>query len=300
MARTPTPRLPRFFHRLCHAYLNFSTHDGTLVAGGIAYYLALSLFPLLMVLVAGLGYALEWTARGQDAQQRILEAIEQQASADLSDQVRRLLNATGERAPAGGVIGFCMLVVAAIAIFAHLDYAFDRIWNFARPRHETWRTWIARRLIRRLKSLVMLIAAGGFVLAVMVASIVWTGVQSAALQDVEDHPWLPWLANIAITTALNFLAFVLMYRFLPKAKVRWLEAVDGAVIAAALWEAGRQLLALYLLRQNFPSAYGVIGSFIAIMLWAYYAMIVTLFGAEFVHVLQQERIRQDRKDSADT
>lgn len=283
-------RLPRFIQRLWRAYLGFNKHDGTLVAAGIAYYLALSFFPLLMVLVAGLGYALEWTARGQDAQQRILAAIEQQASADLSDQVRRLLNATGQRAPAGGVIGACMLVIAAIAIFAHLDYAFDRIWNFARPRHETWWTWIGRRLIRRLKSLIMLIAAGGFVLAVMVASIVWTGVQTAALRDVENYPWLPWVANIGITTTLNFIAFTFMYRFLPKAKVRWGEAIDGAIIAAAFWEAGRQLLALYLLRQNFPSAYGVIGSFIAIMLWAYYAMIVALFGAEFVHAIYQERV----------
>lgn len=282
-------KYPRFLHRLWRASLSFNEHDGTLVAAGIAYYLALSFFPLLMVMVAGLGYALEWTARGQDAQQRILAAIEQQASADLSDQVKRALNATGNRAQAGGAIGFGMLLVAAIAIFAHVDYAFDRIWNLARRPTETWWVWIARRLIRRFKSLVMLMAAGGFVLAVMVASIVWSGFQAAALKDVEAYPWLPWVANIAITMALNCVAFAFMYRFLPKAKVRWIEAIDGAIVAAALWEVGRQLLALYLLRLNFPSAYGVIGSFIAIMLWAYYAMIVALFGAEFVHAIQQER-----------
>ncbi len=267
----------------------FNDHEGTLAAAGIAYYLALSFFPLLLVLVAGLGYALEWTAKGQDAQQRILAAIEQQASSDLSEQIKRALTATGAKAPAGGAIGFGMLVIAAVAIFAQVDYALDRIWDIAARPHESWWAWIGRRLIRRLKSLMMLVGVGAFVLAVMVASVVWSGVQSTAFRDTKAYPWLPWVAGVAITMALNCVAFAFMYRFLPRARVRWLEAFDGAIVAAALWEVGRQLLALYLLRQNFPSAYGVIGSFIAIMLWAYYAMLVALFGAEFVHAIQQER-----------
>ena len=52
-----------------------------------------------------------------------------------------------------------------------------------------------------------------------------------------------------------------------------------------LWEAGRQALAAYLLHLNYPSAYGIIGSFIAVMLWAYYAALVILFGAEYVRVI---------------
>ena len=34
----------------------------------------------------------------------------------------------------------------------------------------------------------------------------------------------------------------------------------------------------------------VIGSFLAIMLWAYYAMLIVLFGAEYVRVRQHERV----------
>ena len=55
------------------------------------------------------------------------------------------------------------------------------------------------------------------------------------------------------------------------------------------WEIGRQVLSIYFLRLKNPTAYGVIGSFMAIMLWAYYAMLVVLFGAEYVRVRQRER-----------
>ena len=55
-----------------------------------------------------------------------------------------------------------------------------------------------------------------------------------------------------------------------------------------MWEGGRQALAAYLLRLNYPSAYGVIGSFLAIMLWAYYASLVIIFGAEYVRVLREQ------------
>ena len=38
---------------------------------------------------------------------------------------------------------------------------------------------------------------------------------------------------------------------------------------------------MYLVREGYTSAYGVIGSFLAIMLWTYYAMLVVFFGAEY-------------------
>jgi membrane protein len=54
-------------------------------------------------------------------------------------------------------------------------------------------------------------------------------------------------------------------------------------VAGVAWEIGRQLLALLIVGKSY-TAYGVIGSFIVLMLWFYYASVVLLFGAEFVQV----------------
>jgi membrane protein len=94
---------------------------------------------------------------------------------------------------------------------------------------------------------------------------------------------------LGINLPLNLAAFTVMYLIIPKVRIRFVDAARGGLLAAVLWEGGRLALAAYLLHLNYPSAYGVIGSFIAIMLWAYYATLVVFFGAEYVRVLWEER-----------
>ena len=105
--------------------------------------------------------------------------------------------------------------------------------------------------------------------------------------------------GLLINVCLNFCAFTLIYRFVPRVNIRWAEALRGASVAAILWETGRQMLRIYLVRQGYPTAYGVIGSFLAIMLWAYYAMIVVFFGAEYTRVVREENLAQDRNARRD-
>src|SRR4051812_6888767 len=97
--------LPRkLARRLWTAHLNFQDHEGTLSAAGIAYYVALSFFPLLLVLVAGLSSVLQWTEFGQSARDELRKVIAQQASPDLAQQVDRSLKVVSDKAPAGGPI----------------------------------------------------------------------------------------------------------------------------------------------------------------------------------------------------
>src|SRR4029078_8037408 len=95
-----------FGRRLWVAHLNFQEHDGTLSAAGIAYYVALSFFPLLLVLVAGLSWVLQWTQVGQRAWRTVHDAIPNQLSPDLAQQVGRTLQTVSARAASSGPIGF--------------------------------------------------------------------------------------------------------------------------------------------------------------------------------------------------
>jgi membrane protein len=290
MANMIVPR--KLARRLWLAHLGFQDHEGVLSAAGIAYYVALSFFPLLLVLVAGLGTVLTWTETGQEAQQELLTAIGHQASPDLAEQVGKSLEAVKQKAPAGGPIGFLALVISAIAIFAQLDAAFDRIWRLPVDPHATWLDWVERLVFQRLKALGMLIGVGGFIVLVMVTSMVWSGIEKSLEPQIAMGPWFHWASSLWINLLLNWMAFTMIYRVVPKHVIRWRDAVRGGFLSAILWEIGRQALAAYLLHLNYPSAYGIIGSFIAVMLWAYYAALVVLFGAEYVRVLSEERQEQ--------
>ena len=270
--------------RFYNAYLGFQEHEDTLSAAGIAYYIALSFFPLLLVLVAGLGWVLQWTHFGQHAQEQLLDTIKQQASANLAEQVQASLQAVSNRASAGGPIGFFVLVISAIVIFTQLDAALDRIFKVPSDPHEGWLSWIWRLVFQRLKALGMLLGVGGFIVLVMIASMVWQAMES----QVEFGPWIRWATGFWVNLVLNVLAFTVLYRVVPKLAIRWWDAFWGGLLAAVLWEVGRQALSAYLLHLNYPSAYGIIGSFLAVMLWAYYGVLVILFGAEYVRVLREE------------
>src|SRR6185503_19729478 len=112
MASMTLPR--KLARRLWTAHLNFQDHEGTLSASGIAFYVALSFFPLLLVLVAGLSWILQWTQIGQNAWQALHDAISNQLSPDLAKQVGLTLRTVSDRAPSSGPIGFLVLVASAI------------------------------------------------------------------------------------------------------------------------------------------------------------------------------------------
>jgi membrane protein len=289
----------QFFARIFAAYHHFADRGGTMLAAAIAYYLAFSLFPLLLVLVAGIGWAFRATAAGHDAQQRVLAAIADQASPTLRDQIERAFNAVEQRAGASGSFGIVVLLVASVAIFTQLDYAFDRLWDRPSQGEQGVRKWLANLIFVRLKALLMLIGVGAFVIAVMVASIVWQGVESAVQSTVAVPAWLQQSTQPLLHVGLNFLAFAALYAFVPKTHVRAKAAFASGALAALLWEIGRQVLAAYVLRRNLPTAYGVIGSFMAIMLWTYYAMIVILFGAAYAKLVNDEETspKLDRPES---
>jgi membrane protein len=86
--------------------------------------------------------------------------------------------------------------------------------------------------------------------------------------------------QLGISATINFVVFTCIYKWVPRVRVQWRAAAAGGVLAAIVWEIGRIVLSALLIGQKY-SAYGVIGAFLAIMLWAYYAVSVVFVGAVF-------------------
>jgi membrane protein len=202
--------------------------------------------------------------------------------------VGRTLQTVSARASSSGPIGFLVLLLSSVAIFAQLDAAFDRTWRMPTDPHASWVYWVKRLVFKRLKALGMLVGLGGFVVLTMIASMIVRGIEQAIQPQVPIGPWVEWATGLWVNLLLNLFAFTVIYRVVPKAKIGWWEALRGGLLSALLWELGRQALTSYFLHLNYPSAYGIIGSFIAVMLWAFYASVVLLFGAEYVRVLSTE------------
>jgi membrane protein len=258
------------------------------MAAAVAYYLGLSFFPLLLVLIAGVGLFFRYSQLGQSAEDQVLAALGEHLAPSLRDQVRQALAQVKDRSALNGPVALAGLVIAAMAVFTQFDRAFDRIWSHQEPEQHGILASIQNVLVVRGVAFLMLLGIGLIVVVIFLGGLALSTVQKLT-DDLLPAPNAVWtLAQIGMTLSLNALVFMLLYRWLPQRDVRWGDALRGAVVAAIGWEIGRHVLAFFIVGK-YATAYGVVGSFIAIQLWCYYALIVVFLGAEYIQELIHER-----------
>jgi membrane protein len=262
-------------------------HDGLLLSAAMAYYAAFSLLPLCLVLIAVLGFVMRLSARAEDARQQLLEVVGRNGGPWLADQLQALLAGVKSSATLGGPIGVITLLVAAIGVFLQLDAMFDKIWGTARSGQTTWLGYLRTVLLGRLTAFIMLLAVGALLIASLLTDVVLTAVRIQVEQFPGGEAVSHW-SQTGTTLLVNAILFGLLYKALPKAPVRWRHALSGGVLASLIWYVGQRLLVALVIGKGY-TAYGLVGSFMAVMLWLYYASATVFLGAEFVRALGGEK-----------
>ncbi|MEZ6132783.1 MAG: YihY/virulence factor BrkB family protein [Planctomycetaceae bacterium] len=279
--KNPFANLPRTWNR-------FNDDNGSLLAAGVAYYGALSFFPLLLTLISGVGLVLQFTSAGQNAEAQLLETVGTQFSPALQDHVATAMEQVRDGAGTSGPIGLITLMFGAMAIFIQFENAFDVIWNVEAPESKGALHAVKRVMFQRLLAFVMLAGLGVLLLAILVCGIALSVAAdySKSMLPRSDILWAS--VQHVLPVVLNTAVFSLIYRWLPKPDVRWSEALQGALFAGIVWEIGRNVLTHFLVGSTYSSAYGVVGSFIAVLLWIYYAVTVLFLGAEYIQCICQQ------------
>lgn len=284
-----TAWLKSFFPNLRDAAIRWSEDDASSLAASVAYYLALSLFPMMLLLTSGIGLLLEFSNIGRDAESKVLLAVEQQASPIVKQQIEQVLRQLRNQSVVSGPFGIAAAILAAIGVFAQIDRGFDRIFRIPPQKAETVRRTIYRIIRHRCLAFLMLVSLGGTILVLFASSMLMAQFRSVTGSSLPSFQHVFRFFDTAVTVGLNGALFGFVYRWLPKKRVHWLDAIRGGLLAACIWELGRTLLGVFFIGMRYTSAYGVIGSFIAILLWCYYGISILFFGAEYVQVLEQRR-----------
>ena len=267
--------------------------DGMLLSAAMAYYAAFSLFPLCLVLIAGLGLVMRFSSKAQNAQEQLISLVSENTSSWLAGQLQTILAGVETNAALGGPLGLLVLLAAAIGIFVQLDTIFDRIWGAQRRKQQGMLGSVKRALVERLTAFLMLLGLGGLLVVLFLADMVLAGLRPYVSQlPAGNYAWQG--IQLIISLSLNAILFGALYKALPKERVAWRDAFAGGVLVALVWELGQQVLAPFVIGEKY-SAYGVVGSFIAVMIWMYYASAMVFLGAEFVQALQAQRSEDDRK-----
>lgn len=278
-----------FFPNLRDAGLRWSEDDAGSLAASVAYYLALSLFPMFLLLFSGMGMFLRYTQFGFDIQQQILETVEDKTSPEVRSQVDQVLDHLTSQSLVGGPTGLLAAVLAAIGVFAQIDRGFDKIFRIPPQKDASLFRTVVRVLRQRFSAFLMLLSLGGLLVVLFFVSMGISQVRSVTSQKLPSVTQLFNAFDLVTTIVVNAMLFMLIYRILPKRPVNWMDAFRGGLLAAVIWEVGRGLLGAFFIGMRYTSAYGAIGSFIALLLWCYYGISILFYGAEYVQVLEIRR-----------
>ncbi|MGV0168890.1 YihY/virulence factor BrkB family protein [Furfurilactobacillus sp. WILCCON 0119] len=91
-----------------------------------------------------------------------------------------------------------------------------------------------------------------------------------------------------VTAGVLFLLLLLLYYFLPNAKIKWRYVCGGAVVATISWLLLSQLFSLYVAYfARSITTYKTVGSVIVIMMWLDFSGIVILTGSVLNATLQE-------------
>jgi YihY family inner membrane protein len=254
----------------------------------------LTLFPGLILLLS-LGNRL---TAGSDVLKEMLRRVLQvyPGSGEFLDTTIRSLSDLSI-----GIIITCIIVVlwAGSWVFAVVERALNRIWN------TTSRAFLRGRVLT-----LGMIGIVGLVLtaSVIVTSLLVTVQQFATRlspRQLERWTWLAslggvfWQVVLALTTILiTIILFMLVYRFMPNARVRLRETVPGAIIAGLLWEAAKYVFAWSLHYFHYDQLYGSVGAVVAVLTWGYFSSLILLFGAQLTAVFHRENPAEPIKPSA--
>jgi membrane protein len=249
----------------------------TTQAAAMTYFGIFSLFPLLLVLMASAGFALQSNTAAQEQIMALVVGLLPQGQDQLRQVIASVIAAKGVAAG----IGLLAALWSALGWFQVIDTNINLIWGVDRPRSF---------LKGKLFALAMIAAIGAIV------ALSWGATAAlAVVATVTD--WLPgsvalWQGAVSLLSVL-LLAVGLgaLYRFTPQRAVEIKDVAAAALITAAVWEASRRLLAVYLERTDLISGYGPIGAAMALLFWIYVAGTIILLGAELSYAVAKERRR---------
>ena len=262
--------------------------NGLRMSAAMSFYGILSLAPLLVLMVAVLGW---WLDRAY-----IETSLVSQISSVIGEQGAEVVKQAiaSAQAPSEGItaslIAFVLLLSGATGVFAELQDAFERLWRQGSGQVATQKWWYSATL--RLRGIAYILAFGFLLLISLVVSTA-LGLVSTWVGGYLPIEKIAYGVNEIISFVFCVALFVALMRMSagPKPSLRYL--VMGASAGAILFAVGKHLMALYLSTAAVVSAYGAAGSLVVILMWIYFSSAVLLLSASMARAWCDEAAKKE-------
>jgi len=257
-------------------------HNGCAsLAASLAFFSLLSLFPLVFLLLYGLSFVVTQGEIGEQMLLSFLKGFLPSLGEHVAEELRRVGSLESVR-----WVVFLTFAWFGALVFYELDYALNVVFESTWRRHPLISTMIA----------VALLGATGLLLIVSYVATQTVNLLTAYVPRLWGLDLIALAAHKFFLTytlpfALAFLAVTVLYRFVPRRRPQWREAMIGALTFSLLWVSAKLLFVTYgTYATIYTHLYGSLLEVILLLLWVYYSSALLLIGAEVAHHLQQRAV----------
>jgi membrane protein len=269
------------------------------LASGVAFNILLAAVPFVLVVVSGLAYVLNRRVASASAQvwlfiQGLLPSMGPSTSEALHALLNGILSAQGSL----GVWSAVGFVWFAARLFGSLRTVLAEVFDIEVERGI---------ILGKLFDLRVTIISGSLLITYFVLSafLAIGRTRGAALFDEIGLPanvigQVQYVLGRLVAFVFVVTAFYGLFRYLPNRKIRWQQALVGALTTGALFELARNVYTLVTRRFDPGSLYtGTLYAIISIVFWVYYAALVFIIGGEVAQVHELRRQLRVQRETFD-
>lgn len=260
---------------LLRVLIGFKHNQGMLLSGAVAYYMLLSVVPLLVLLLVGLSNILP-EDRLLATVQSDLKLIVPAAADTLSAHVQVFL----QQKHLVGWVGTLMLIFFSTMAFTVLENAMSVIFFH--------RVAIHRRhfLVSAMIPFLFIVFIG---LGLLLITLISGALQTLDEEEIRLFGYVWDLGGVSGKSLylLGIWGLVLLltalYLVMPVGRISISHALLGGVVAAVLWEISRHLLVWYFQTLSLVNLiYGSLASAVVVLLSFEVAAVILLLGAQVI------------------
>ena len=264
--------------RTVHLYRHVQSLDIPLHAANAGFFIVLSIFPALVLVLSLLRYTGLQVAS-------LVEVLASVLPAALMPTVTELVLSTYENST-GALVGLSALTAiwSASKVIYGLMTGLNRVYGVSENR-----SWLYTRCISVLYTFVFL--------AVLLLTLIIHvfGSTILALLPISRSPFVRILAGIVdfrflLLLTVQTAVFMLLFAFLPNGRNRLRDTLPGALVTSLGWLVISGAFSVYVERfASLKSIYGSVYTLALAMLWLYFCLLLIFYSAGLNQYLEDRK-----------
>ncbi|MCT1449986.1 YhjD/YihY/BrkB family envelope integrity protein [Corynebacterium sp. p3-SID1194] len=267
----------------------FGAEGGNQFAAGITYFSVLSIFPLVMLLFAGIGFVL---AARPDLMEQLQEQISNSVEGDTGEMVNEIVKTAIDQRGAVAGIGLLTALWSGLGWMNHLRTGISAMWSLDANEGGNFVTKKLADLVALIGLLVLLILAFG-VTAVGSSSLTTTAMEHFGIGNFPGARLVVWVAGLVAGIFANFLVFWWMIVFMPRTKVPLKSGFKGALLGAVIFELIKQFSTVIIGSATGNPAGALFGPIISLMVVLYLVWRVVLYVSAWTATTKESLAQEE-------